>query len=163
MWVFIYCKPQQPIKHSNEFQIYWDDCKMKNSVQLIQTQLLMLATMSTKHRPKDDNKGLKLTTSLKTPGLKRFVSLAAWNTSAEPSASSCCFREDRAQNIPAGIPPTLKTEKNRKIHFTMVKHFGSNKSPNILQKGRLMGQQGLTHHGPPLGSSCSPSLHSPGW
>lgn len=53
------------------------------------------------------------TMSLKAPGLMRFVSLATWKTSTEPSASSWRVRDDRAQNVAAVAPPTLEEKERR--------------------------------------------------
>ena len=57
----------------------------------------------------DRDKGL--TMLLKIPGLMRFISLATWKMSTEPSASSWRVRDNRAQNVPAVTPPTLEKRK----------------------------------------------------
>lgn len=69
--------------------------------------------------------------SLKIPGLMRFVSLATWKTSTEPSASSWRVRDDRAQNVPAVTPPTLEKEKH--FHLLTVIITG-----NAEQAGRVL-------------------------
>ena len=80
----------------------------------------------------------RLTMSLKIPGLMRFVSLAVWKTSTEPSASSWRVRDVRAQNVPAVTPPTLeKTPKTIKaaLIFTDIwpeGHFNIDQTVKVL-------------------------------
>lgn len=91
--------------------------------------------------------------SPKIPGLMRFVSLAAWKTSTEPSASSWRVRDVRAQNVPAVTPPTLK------------------KTPQIIKAVLILRGllkcwpdcEGLTHRGPQWGRPLWRSPPSPGW